>query len=85
MTDLRVVYEIQSRLKQDSDLPTTQESTVPQAAPEKHPGRTDGSKPSTPRQQNRANGMERGMELLAVELPALCAEISGQLIVRRTP
>jgi len=85
VTDLRVVYEIQSRLKQDSDLPTTQESTVPQAAPEKRPGRTDGSKPSAPRQQNRANGMERGTELLAVELPALCAEMSGQLIGRRTP
>jgi len=85
VTDLRVVYEIQSRLKQDSDLPATQENTVPQAAPEKHPGRTDGSKPTTPNQQNRANGIERAVEVLAAELPVFCEQLSGQMLVRRTP
>jgi anti-sigma factor RsiW len=85
VTDLRVVYEIQSRLKQDSELPATQENVVPESSPEKHPGRTDGSKPGSPRQQNRANGIERAMEVLAAELPAFCEEMSGEMLRRREP
>ncbi len=69
VNDLRVVNEIQSRLREGNDLPTNSESTVPQAAPEKDPGRTDGSKPSSPKQQNRANDVTRQLELVAEELP----------------
>ena len=85
VTDLRVVYEIQSRLKQDNEIPTTTEGTVPQPAPEKQPGRTDGTKPSSPRQQNRANGIGRAVEVLAMELPVFCNEMSGQMLGRRLP
>jgi anti-sigma factor RsiW len=71
VSDLRVVYEIQARFRQDSDLPTTQENTMPEASPDKQPGRTDGSKPSSPKQQNRANGIGRELQVLAMELPVL--------------
>lgn len=71
VSDLRVVYEIQARFRQDSDLPTTQENTVPEASPEKQPGRTDGTKPASPKQQNRANGIGRELQVLAMELPML--------------
>jgi anti-sigma factor RsiW len=71
VSDLRVVYEIQARFRQDSDLPTTPESTMPETSPEKQPGRTDGSKPSSPKQQNRANGIGRELRVLAMELPML--------------
>ena len=57
VNDLRVVSEIQSRLREERDLQATPESTMPQSSPEKQPGRTDGSQPSSPKQQNRANEM----------------------------
>jgi hypothetical protein len=66
VSDLRVVHEIQSRLNQDSQIPTNSESTVPEPAPEKQPGRTDGTKPSLPRQQNRANDLAKQVEILAM-------------------
>jgi Putative zinc-finger len=69
VSDLRVVYEIQSRLRQDSEIPTSHEGTVPAPSPEKQPGRSDGSQPSAPKQQNRANGITGEIELLATELP----------------
>jgi anti-sigma factor RsiW len=71
VSDLRVVYEIQARFRQDSELPTTQENTMPEASPEKQPGRTDGTKPASPKQQNRANGIGRELQVLAMELPLL--------------
>jgi anti-sigma factor RsiW len=77
--DLRVVYEIQSRLRQDNEIPTTPESTIPQSAPGKQPGQTDKTNPSSPRQQNRANGVQRNFELLAAEFPVL----SGSFVERR--
>lgn len=85
VSDLRVVYEIQSRLNKDNELPTTPESTVPQSAPGKAPGSTDGTRPSTPRQQNRANGLHREIELLAMGIPALRSQWCRQLLGRRTP
>jgi len=85
VSDLRVVYEIQSRLNKDNELPTTPESTVPQSAPGKNPGSTDGSKPATPRQQNRANGIGRELEILATEVPAVSGQLCGRLLGRRTP
>jgi anti-sigma-K factor RskA len=85
VSDLRVVYEIQSRLNKDSELPATPESTMPQSAPGKAPGSTDGTRPATPKQQNRANGLHREIELLAMGIPALSSQWCRQLLGRRTP
>ena len=85
VSDLRVVYEIQSRLSKDSELPTEQEGTVPQSTPGKNPGSTDSTKPSTPRQQNRANGIGRELEVLAAEAPAVGSELCGRFLLRRIP
>jgi anti-sigma factor RsiW len=79
--DLRVVYEIQSRLRQDNEIPTTPESTIPQSAPGKQPGQTDRTNPASPRQQNRADGIQRNLELLAAHFPVL----SGSFGERRIP
>jgi hypothetical protein len=84
VSDLRVVYEIQSRLKEDNELPTTPESTVPRPAPQKEPGSTDGTRPATPRQQNRANGIGRQIEIFAAEIPPM-NELCGQWLRRRIP
>ena len=68
VSDLRVVYEIQSRLSQDDQqLPPAPDHGSPQSSP--NPGRTDGTNPSTPRQQNRANGIDRNLQMLAADLP----------------
>lgn len=85
VSDLRVVYEIQSRLNKDSELPTTPENTVPQSAPGKDPGSTDGTRPGAPKQQNRANGIGRELEMLAAEVPIFSSEFCGQLLRRRIP
>jgi anti-sigma factor RsiW len=82
VTDLRVVYEIQSRLSKDSDLPTDPESTLPQPAPGKNPGSTDNNKPGAPKQQNRANGLRREIEVLAALLPAINGNMAAQLTRR---
>ena len=78
--DLRVVYEIQSRLRQDNEIPTTPESTIPQSAPGKQPGQTDRTNPASPRQQNRADGIQRNLELLAAEFPVLSGSFGGRRI-----
>ena len=70
VSDLRVVYEIQSRLTQDDQQNPAQEHR-PQPAPNGDPGRTDGTNPSAPKQQNRANGIDRNSQMLAVGLPFL--------------
>jgi hypothetical protein len=85
VNDLRVVNEIQSRLREGTELPTNSESTVPQSAPEKDPGRTDGSQPTSPRQQNRANDVTRQFELLAEELPIWIGHVSVPIVARRLP
>ncbi len=85
VSDLRVVYEIQSRLNKDNDLPTTPESTVPQSSPGKNPGSTDGTRPATPRQQNRANGIGREIEILASEVPVVSGRLYVRLLARRIP
>jgi len=71
VSDLRVVYEIQSRLRQDSELPASNEGSAPESSPQKEPGRTDGSQPAAPRQQNRANETNSQLQVLAEELPVL--------------
>src|SRR5260370_2803086 len=72
VSDLRVVNEIQSRLREENDLRANPESTVPESSPQKQPGSSDGSKPATPRQQNRANDLARHLEVLAVGMSSLC-------------
>ena len=67
-SDLRVVYEIQSRLRQDDELPNSQDNQQPQQ--KQAPGQTD-STPSAPRQQNRANDLAKHMQILAAALPVL--------------
>jgi anti-sigma factor RsiW len=77
VNDLRVVNEIQSRLREDSDLRATPENILPATSPQKQPGSSDGSKPAAPRQQNRANDLARHLEMLAMEFPAVCGGLGG--------
>ena len=84
VSDLRVVYEIQSRLNKDNnELPTEPEGTMPRSAPDKNPGSTDSTKPATPKQQNRANGLTRQVEVLAAQFPPVHSMWTGQLLRRR--
>ena len=69
VSDLRVVYEIQSRLQREDQLPTGPDTTTPQASPDKDPGRTDGSGPASPKQQNRANDLGSHAIVLAAGYP----------------
>ena len=85
VSDLRVVYEIQSRLNKDNEFPTTPETTMPRTAPEKAPGSTDDTRPNSPRQQNRANDIQREIEVVAMEAPALGAQACSRLLGRRIP
>ncbi len=78
VSDLRVVNEIQSRLREENDLRANPESTVPESSPQKQPGSSDGSKPAMPRQQNRANDLARHLEVLAAEMPSFCGRLGGQ-------
>jgi anti-sigma factor RsiW len=77
VNDLRVVNEIQSRLREENDLRATPENVIPATSPQKQPGSSDGSKPAAPRQQNRANDLARHIEVLAIELPAVCGVLGG--------
>jgi len=81
VSDLRVVYEIQTRLSENEQNPGTREQTVPQNSPGKQPGRTDNTNPSAPKQQNRADEIGRSLRILAAQFPAL----SGSIGERRTP
>jgi hypothetical protein len=67
VSDLRVVYEIQSRLNQDDQQIPAQDRNRQQ--PPKDPGQTDGTNPSSPKQQNRANGIDTNLQMLAADLP----------------
>lgn len=72
VSDLRVVYEIQSRLREgQNDLQATPDESLPKSTPEKEPGQTNDQKPAQPRQQNRANELARQVDLLAAECPVL--------------
>src|SRR5882724_2179572 len=82
VNDLRVVSEIQSRLRQDNDLQGNRENVAP-SSPEKQPGRTDSSKPGTPRQQNRADDVTRQIQILAEELPIWAGHVSVPMFARR--
>lgn len=82
VSDLRVVYEIQTRLNENEQSPATREQAVPQNSPDKQqPGRTDNTNPSAPKQQNRADEIGRNLRVLAAQLPVL----SGSVGERRMP
>jgi len=79
VSDLRVVYEIQSRMNENEPNPAVREQTIPQLSPEKKdPGQTDNTQPG-PKQQNRADEIGRTLEVLACQFPSL----SGLLFERR--
>src|SRR5208282_4479717 len=74
VSDLRVVYEIQSRLRQDqNELQVAPEPNAPKPAPDKQPGQSDDHSRTQPQQQNRADEVVRQVELLAAELPIVPA------------
>jgi anti-sigma factor RsiW len=81
VSDLRVVYEIQTRLNESGQNPTTREQTIPQNSPNKQPGSTDNTNPSSPKQQNRADEIGRNLRVLASQFPVL----SGSIGERRMP
>jgi anti-sigma factor RsiW len=83
VSDLRVVYEIQSRLNQDNTLPATPETTMPQTTPGKAPGSTDSTRPDAPRQQNRTNSIRRELQVFAAEAPSIGVSLCGQVLRRR--
>jgi len=80
VSDLRVVYEIQTRLSENDQNPATREQSIPKNSPDKQPGRTDNTNPSAPKQQNRADELGRNLRVLALECPFL----SGSIGERRT-
>jgi hypothetical protein len=75
------VYEIQTRLNENEQNPSSREEVIPQSSPKKEPGQTDNSKPTAPKQQNRAYDVERNMRVLASEFIVL----SGVIGERRNP
>jgi len=81
LSDLRVVYEIQTRLNENGQNPATREQTIPQSSPGKQPGRTDNTNPSAPKQQNRADEIGRNLRVLASQFSVL----GGSIGERRTP
>jgi anti-sigma factor RsiW len=81
VSDLRVVYEIQTRLNENDQNPASREQTIPQDSPGKQPGRTDKTSPSTPKQQNRADEIGRNLRVLAAQLP-VASGLTGE---RRMP
>jgi anti-sigma factor RsiW len=80
VSDLRVVYEIQTRLNENEQNPASNEQVIPQQPPAKRePGRTDNSNPSAPKQQNRADQLTRDLRVLASEFP-LCGSIGERRV-----
>jgi anti-sigma factor RsiW len=75
VSDLRVVYEIQTRLNENDQNPATREQSAPKSSPDKQPGRTDNANPSAPKQQNRADELGRNVRVLASQFPVLCGSI----------
>jgi hypothetical protein len=72
VSDWRVVYEIQSRLRQgENELQAPSDDNAPQSTPENHPGQKDDHTRTQPKQQNRANEIGREMELLAAQCPVV--------------
>ena len=68
VSDLRVVYEIQSRLRPDTESPAAPEGPAPQSSPLERPGISNGPQPSTPRHLNRTYGPHPDLAVLATSL-----------------
>jgi anti-sigma factor RsiW len=81
VSDLRVVYEIQTRLNENDRNPAAREQSAPKNSPDKQPGRTDNTNPSAPKQQNRADEVGRNLRIFAAQFPVL----SGSISERRKP
>jgi anti-sigma factor RsiW len=75
VSNLRVVYEIQTSLNENDRNPATREQSAPKSSPDKQPGRTDNTNPSAPKQQNRADELGREVQVLAAQFPVLCGSI----------
>jgi hypothetical protein len=72
VNDLRVVYEIQSRLRPEGEVPGAPENGTPDASPKARPDDvTDGPQKSAPQQFNRANDLQRIVTVLASQVTAL--------------
>ena len=80
VSDLRVVYEIQSRINQTEQNPVLRDETIPQSSPKKEPGSTDNTNPSSPKQQNRANEIGRNLRVLACEFPTLIGALADRRV-----
>jgi hypothetical protein len=71
VSDLRVVYEIQSRLRQnDNELQVSPDDNSPKSNQDKLPGSSDDHT-HAPKQQNRANEIGHQVELFAAEGPLM--------------
>jgi len=70
VSQLRVVYEIQSRLRQENELQVAPEENTPKSSPDK-PGKSDDHTRTQPKQQNRANELAHQMEMMAAEYPVV--------------
>jgi len=81
VSDLRVVYEIQTRLSDNDQNPGSREQTIPHDSPGKQPGRSDKTNPSAPKQQNRADEIGGNLRVLAAQLP-VASGLTGE---RRMP
>jgi anti-sigma factor RsiW len=81
VSDLRVVYEIQSLKNENEEIPASREQTIPQDSPDKQPGRSDKTNPSAPKQQNRADEAGRNLRVLAAQIPVA----NGLIGERRMP
>ncbi len=68
--DLRVVYEIQSRLRPEQDVAAPEATPTRDTAPKTAPGVTHGPETNYPRQQNRAKDVGPAFAVLASALPS---------------
>lgn len=68
--DLRVVYEIQSRLRPEAEVAAPEGRPAPDATPGLSPGSSQGPESDRPRQQNRANDLGPAFTVLASALPS---------------
>ena len=70
ISDLRVVYEIQSRLRPE---PEAQPAPEPKPSPGQPPGQSNGPQQKSPRELNRAHDNNQDYSVLACALSALPA------------
>jgi len=71
VADLRVVYEIQSRLRPETEPGAGLENKkLPQNSPDNPPGMTNGPQRNQPRELNRADQLHPELSVLASALPS---------------